>query len=201
MKKLNVLVLLLFATCSEAPSQTNQDKGYTIVESGPLGSILEEEDPNKRVKLLDDFLSKHPPGALLPYVYPSYYQAYWESKNYLKVMEYADKFMALGDQTDAAVRYQALFAWSMAYNKLSSEDPELAANARLRTATAIKVLSEIQKPQNIDDRTWTEQKSKVEIYLRATSGRAAIVLKDYHAADEEFRFIQTLSQQQKAPAP
>lgn len=208
MKKPALVVALFLATCwlsygqselqkpPQAPG-TSKDQPYTIVDPHP--KFLQEKDPEKRIKMMDDFLSKQPPAALLPYVYPSYYQAYWELKNYLKVMEYADKFMSLGDSTDAAVRYQALFAWSMAYNQLSSEDPRLAANARLRTAAAMKVLWEIKKPQDVDDRTWAEQKSKVKIYLLATSGRAAVVLKDYSGADEAFKSILELTPSASQP--
>ena len=59
----------------------------------------------------------------------------------------------------------------------------------------MKVLFEIQKPQNIEDGAWIEQRSKAEIYFQTTSGRAAIVLKDYEAADEAFKSILSLTPQ------
>lgn len=210
MRRFRILAFLVFAfsgflaegnSQSQPKQQANPEKkSYTIVEAGPLYNILQEKDASKRVKLLDDFLAKsHPPAELAPYVYPSYYEAYWELKNYPKVMEYADKFIALGGGTDAALRYQALYTWCMAYNDLSSQDSELATNARLRTSAAMKVLSEIQKPQNIDDQHWEDQKKKVKIYLLATSGRAANILNDYSGIDDAFKSILELTPSTRQP--
>jgi len=43
-------------------------------------------------------VSKYPNSDLLVYIYPLYYRAYTQLKNPQKVIEYADKLVALGDK-------------------------------------------------------------------------------------------------------
>src|SRR5262249_37021328 len=96
----------------------------------------------------------------------------------LKVMEYADKLSALGDDIGSETRFNATYVWIAAYSELSSKDTELAKKAREHVAEAVKVLPEIKKPQNIDDQQWQELKAKWRLVLQETEDKATIVLKD-----------------------
>ena len=81
---------------------------YTMPEYNSYQAAAGDKNPTTQVKALDDFVAKYPNSALLIYIYPLYYQAYSQLKNYPKVIEYADKVVALGDKVDAGARYQAL---------------------------------------------------------------------------------------------
>jgi hypothetical protein len=48
------------------------------------------------------------PSSLLQQIYRDYYQAYFSTENYPKVIEYADKLVALGDTVDIDSRMLAL---------------------------------------------------------------------------------------------
>ncbi|HXY24214.1 MAG TPA: hypothetical protein VEI73_06155 [Candidatus Acidoferrum sp.] len=171
-------MIWLFAISMAPLAQTQQEKAYTIVDPGP--KFLQEKDPAKRIALLDKFVaSHHPTPAVLLYVYQGYCQAYGELKNPMKVMEYADKLADLGTEVELGMRFNARYMWVAAYDSLNSDDPQLAANAGQRAAEAMKLLSGIPKPQNINDQKWLEQKTKFNLFLQAASNKAANVLKDH----------------------
>ena len=83
---------------------------YTIPEYNAFQAANAEKDPQARLKLLDDFVAKFPNSTLNPYVYQLYIKTYTDLKNYPKVIEYADKVIALGDKVDAGGKLQALQA-------------------------------------------------------------------------------------------
>ena len=94
---------------------------YTMAEYNAYQAAAAEKNPAQQVKLLDDFVSKYPNSALMIYIYPLYYQAYSQQKNFQKVIEYADKLVALGEKVDAGARYQALYARAFAYNAMIAD--------------------------------------------------------------------------------
>jgi hypothetical protein len=86
----------------------DQKPSYTIPEYNAFQAANAEKDPAAKIKLLDDFVAKYPSSTLLQYVYQLYYQAYMQTKNYPKTIEYADKLVAMGDKVDPAVVLGAL---------------------------------------------------------------------------------------------
>ena len=105
----------------QAPA--GQDAGkqpYTMPEYNAEQACFNDKVPSSQVKCLDDFVSKYPNSALLIYVYPLYYQSYGQLKNWAKVIEYADKTVALGDKVSANDKYGALYARSTAFYSLAA---------------------------------------------------------------------------------
>ena len=110
------------AAAAEAQDAGQSKQPYTMAEYNSYQACASEKNPTTQVKCLDDFVAKYPNSALLIYVYPLYYQAYGQLKNYQKVIEYADKVAALGEKVEAGIHYQALYAHAFAYNALSGTD-------------------------------------------------------------------------------
>src|SRR5580700_10225386 len=118
----------------KAQAPAGQDAGakpqYTMAEYNAYTAAQATKDPTQQIKQLDDFVAKYPNSALLIYIYPLYYQAYSQLKNYPKVIEYADKLVALGDKVDAGARYQALYARAFAYNAMIADPAQANAAAK-----------------------------------------------------------------------
>src|ERR1700693_1077257 len=112
---------------------------YTMAEYNAYQAAAADKNPTSQVKALDDFVAKYANSALLIYIYPLYYQAYSQLKNYPKVIEYADKLVALGEKVDAGARYQALYARAFAYNAMIA-DPAQANTAATDAALAKSAL-------------------------------------------------------------
>src|SRR4029077_11401863 len=97
------------AYAQAAAAAGSQDQGakqprYTMAEYNSYKACADDKVPASQIKCFDDFVCKYPHSALLQYVYPDDYQAYGAQKNYAKVIENADKVIALGDKLDAANR-------------------------------------------------------------------------------------------------
>jgi len=183
---------------AQAPA-AGQDAGaakapqYTLAEYNAYQACAGEKVPAAQIKCLDDFVSKYPNSTLLVYVYPLYYNDYMQLKNPQKVIEYADKLVALGDKAEAGVRYQALYARALAYASLNSTDPAQATKAREAALLGLKTLDEIKKPDNISAEDWPKQLQQPKILFNYTAGNASMIVKDYAAAAESFKAVLTLN--------
>jgi hypothetical protein len=175
---------------------------YTMAEYNAYQAAAAEKSPAQQVKSLDDFASKYPNSALMIYIYPLYYQAYSQLKNYPKVIEYADKLVAMGDKIDAGARYQALYARAFAYNaivadpaqaKTGAADPALAKSAQAAAVAGLKALDEVKKPDSMTDDAFAAQKKQIQIYFNGTAAQAAIVQKDNAAAIQSYKAVLTLN--------
>jgi tetratricopeptide (TPR) repeat protein len=184
------------AAKAQAAAQDTGKQAYTVPEYNAYQAAAAEKNPAQQIKLLDDFVSKYPNSALLVYVYPLYYQAYGALKNYPKVIEYADKLLALGDKTDAPVRYQAYFARAFAYTNLppaQQQDKDLATKAREAAASGLKTLGDVKKPDNITDADWVKQTQQPKILFNYASAIACASLKDFSCAVDSYKAVLALN--------
>jgi hypothetical protein len=199
LSKTLMTTMFLLLMCCVAKTQTSaqnpaqapakpQAPQYRLSEY-PLGPLSLENDPEKQIQMLDDFVAKHPSPLLLAYAYSLYLRDYERLQNHLMVIEYADKLLTSGDKVENVMRYLASYSWCFAYNHLNSTDRELAKRARQRALEGVKVLAEIKKPDSTDATTFESQKRQPAIYFQATAGTASIILGDYGAAAEAFKMV------------
>lgn len=188
---------------AQAPAAA-QDSGagkaqpYTLAEYNSYQACAGEKTPATQIKCLDDFVAKYPNSALLVYVYPLYASVYNQLKNPQKVIEFADKLVALGDKAEPGIRYQALFARSMAFASLPLKDSDpgakdIANKARAAALLGLKTLDELKKPDNVSDEDFKKQKQQPAILFNYTAGNAAMIAKDYPAAVQSFKAVLALN--------
>jgi len=72
--------------------------GYTLPEYNAYKAADAEQNPQQKVKMLDDFVKTYNNSTLMPYIYRDYYTTYMALKNYAQAIEYADRMIALGDR-------------------------------------------------------------------------------------------------------
>jgi tetratricopeptide (TPR) repeat protein len=169
---------------------------YTMAEYNSYQVCASDKNPTSQVKCLDDFVAKYPNSALLIYIYPLYVQAYGQLKNYQKVIEYADKVLALGDKVDPGAQYQALYAHCFAYNALSAAqqaDPATAKAARDGAVAGLKALDAIKKPDSMTDDAFATQKKQIQIYFNGTAAQASVNVKDYASAIPFYKAVLALN--------
>jgi tetratricopeptide (TPR) repeat protein len=176
---------------SQAAQGQSQAPAYTLAEYNAYQAAAAEKDPAQRVKDLDDFVSKFPNSTLMPYVYDTYLHAYNDLKNYPKVIEYADRIVALGDKVVAPRRFQALYLRTLAFNySFSEKDASAKDEATQELAAAqngLTILGTITKPANQTDDQWAETKKAPTALFNYTAGIASIALKDYPSAVTSFK--------------
>src|SRR5215467_13874044 len=84
---------LVLGTVSVARAQdaaAGAQQKYTMPEYNAEQACANENNPTAKIKCLDDFVGKYPNSYLLKYAYPMYYQAYYQGKNWAKVIENVD---------------------------------------------------------------------------------------------------------------
>jgi tetratricopeptide (TPR) repeat protein len=164
-------------------------QAYTMPEYNAYTAAQGTKDPAQQIKALDDFVSKYPSSALLIYVYPLYYQAYSQLKNFPKVIENADKLLALGDKVEPPIRYQAYYARAFAYSNISPAptDPAQATKARQMALEGLKTLNDLKKPDAMSQDDFDKQKKQPAILFNYTAANASMTLKDYPAAIESYK--------------
>jgi len=195
---LGALCLILgngLSAIAQAPAAgAGQDTGaakYTMAEYNAYQACAGEKVPATLIKCLDDFVSKYPNSTLLNYVYPLYYQAYSAQKNYLKMIESADKLAALAEKIDALTRFNAYYTHATAYYAMvsdakegpnASKDAALAKAAQAAAASALKTLEEVKKPDGVTDEAWGKQKTVSQLTLNGIAAQAAMNAKDCSGA-------------------
>ena len=175
---------------AQAPAAGAQDQGkqpYTMAEYNSEQACASDKVPASQIKCLDDFVSKYPNSNLLIYVYPLYYQAYGAQKNYAKVIEYADKLLALGDKASASERYDAYYVRAYAYNNLQNPDAATAKAARDAALAGVQAVNQYPKPEGIDDAKFAEQKKQSLVFFLGTAAKAASDAKDCAASAESYK--------------
>ena len=165
---------------------------YTMAEYNAYQAAAAERNPAPQIKLLDDFVSKYPNSALLIYIYPLYYNAYSQLKNWPKVTEYADKLLALGEKAEAPIRYQAYYARAFAYSNLppTSQDVKDQAPKACEAAKAgLKTLGELKKPDSMSEDDFNKQKQQPAILFSYTLAQCSMIQKDYQTAIDSYKAV------------
>jgi tetratricopeptide (TPR) repeat protein len=184
------------ASMARAQAPAGQDAGagqqkYTMAEYNSYQACAAEKNPQAQVKCLDDFVAKYPNSALLVYIYPLYYNAYSQLKNWSKVIENADKLIAMGDKVEPPIRYQAYYARAFAYSNMGT-GPEVQAQAPKACEAAkagLKTLGELKKPDTMSEEDFTKQKQQPAILFNYTLAQCSMIQKDYQTAIDSYKAV------------
>jgi tetratricopeptide (TPR) repeat protein len=185
------------ATSALAQAPAGQDAAagqqkYTMAEYNSYQACAAEKNPTTQIKCLDDFVAKYPNSALLVYIYPLYYNAYSQLKNWPKVIEYADKLIALGDKAEPPIRYQAYYARAFAYSNVPPNSPDAQAQAPKACEAAkagLKTLNELKKPDAMSAEDFEKQKQQPAVLFNYTLAQCSMAQKDYQTAIDSYKAV------------
>jgi tetratricopeptide (TPR) repeat protein len=172
---------------------TSSQTPYTIPEYNAYQAAHAETNPQNQVKLLDDFVAKFPNSTLLPYIYQLYMAAYTQLKNYPKVIDSADKLLAMGDKVDAATKLGALQArvqsFSASFDPKAADAHDQLIKERDAARQGATLLTAYAKPANspASDEEFANQKKPGIAFFDAAAGFADLQLKDYAAAIQDYK--------------
>src|SRR4029077_16020948 len=168
---------------------------YTIPEYNAFQAANAEKDPQARLKLLDDFVAKFPNSTLNPYVYRLYVKTYTELKNYPKVIEFADKVIALGDKVDAGGKLEALQArcqvFPFVFNAKAADAADQLTKERDAALQGVALLKSFPKPagSTMTDAQFEDQKKPMIGFFEGAAGFASLKLKDSAGAVAAFKEV------------
>jgi tetratricopeptide (TPR) repeat protein len=191
------LILFCIAARPAAVRAQQADQGhttYTIPEYNAFQAARAETNAQNRIKLLDDFVSKFPSSTLMTYVDQLYMSTYTELKNYPKVIETADKLLAMGDKLDATARLTALQTRIQAFqtvpfNAKAADAHDQLIKERDAAKEAADLLAKYPKPADskATDEQFADQKKPGIALFDAATGFADLQLKDFQAAIEAYK--------------
>jgi tetratricopeptide (TPR) repeat protein len=179
---------------AQAPAGQDAAAGqqkYTMAEYNAYQACAAEKNFQQQVKCLDDFVAKYPNSALLVYIYPLYFNAYSQLKNWPKVIEYADKLLAMQDKVEPPIRYQAYFARAYAYTNMGNT-PEAQAQAQKACEAAkagLKILNELKKPDNMSEEDFNKGKQQPTTLFNYTIAQCSMAQKDYQTAIDAYKAV------------
>lgn len=159
---------------------------YTLAEYNQYQAADKEQNPQQKVKLLDDFVKAYPNSTLMPYVYRDYYTTYMALKNYAEVIDYADKMISLGDKIDTTGRLEAYYTRAQGFYlgmaDKTLQTPDALTKARDAALEGLKTLDQLKKPDNVDATQFETQKKGVKVLFNAVAALSSTSLKDYAGA-------------------
>jgi hypothetical protein len=177
-------------------AQPAQKPGYTMPEYNAYVAAKNETNPQIKVKLLDDFTAKYPNSELLIYAYRDYYLAYSQLRDFPKMATYADKMVALGDKVDAFSRMEALTARAQAFylgqNLPAFQTPDQLRLAASSAKDGLASLEKWQKPEQMNEEQFAQQKQSLTILFYSVHGIAALQAKDLSGAVASFEVLHKL---------
>ena len=181
-----------------APQEQQQQQAkpnYTLAEYNAYQAAHNEKDPQMKLKDLDDFVMKFPGSALMMYIYGDYYTTYYAQKNYTKTIEYVDKLLAL-PMVDLGTKLQSLGyrAQAMLYGSgdKALQTPESYTKAKDAAAQGLQTLNQWQKPQNMADDQFANNKKGLAVLFNSVAGIAESGLKDYKGAADSYKAVLAL---------
>src|ERR1700682_3215807 len=138
------------AQAAQAAPQDQAKPAYTLAEYNAYKAADAEQNPQQKIKLLDDFVKQYPNSTLLPYIYRAYYLTDYALKNFAGTLEYADRQGGVGGTVDTQGRLEAQVARAQAYYVASGDKafqtPDVLTKARDSSAQGLKTLDDWKKP-------------------------------------------------------
>ena len=133
------------------------------------------------------------------YIYGDYDATYFSLKNYPKTIEYVDKLLALPDiskpeQIGTRLQTFGYRAQASLYGSGEKElqTPEAYTKARDAATQGVQTLNQWQKPQNMSDDQFANNKKALGVLFNSVAGIAESGLKDYKAAADSYKAVLAL---------
>jgi hypothetical protein len=148
---LGVVLSMACSSTLAVPQDQGEKPLDTSTEYTVFQAANEEKNSQAKIRLLDEFCAKYPDSTLLPEIYRDYYLAYFSTRNYRRAIEYADKFLTLGDSTDPGDRLEALTTRAQAYfegcGDTVFQTPESYAMARTAALQGLQTVGQFPIPR------------------------------------------------------
>jgi hypothetical protein len=176
-----------------APQDAAAKPQYTLAEYNAYKAADAEQNPQAKIKLLDDFVKQYPTSTLMPYIYRAYYLTDYALKNFAGTMDYADRMVALGDKVDTQGRLEALVARAQAYyvgsNDKALQTPDVQGKAREAAVLGLKTLGDWKKPDSMAADAYGQQVKGFTVLFNSIAAMTSMSLKDYPGAAGYYKAV------------
>src|SRR5713226_9935262 len=178
---------------AQAAQGDQQKPPYQLAEYNAYKAADAEQNPQQKIKMLDDFVKQYPNSALLPYIYRDYYLTDYALKNFAGTLEYADRQIALGDKIDTQGRLEAEVARAQAYyvgsNDKALQTADVQTKARDAAVQGLKTLDEWKKPDAMAADQYDQTKKGYTVLFNTIAAMTSMSLKDYPSAGNYYKAV------------
>ncbi len=180
------------------PQDAAAKPAYTLAEYNQYQAADKEQNPQAKVKALDDFVKAYPNSSLMPYIYRDYYSTYMALKNFAQAIEYADRMIALGDKIDSTGRLEAYYTRAQAFflgvgADKTLQTPDALTKARDASLAGLKAVDDLKKPDAAPADQFEQQKKGVKVLFNAVAALASTNMKDYAAAVGYYKTVLSIT--------
>ncbi len=180
------------------PQDAAAKPAYTLAEYNQYQAADKEQNPQAKVKALDDFVKAYPNSSLMPYIYRDYYSTYMALKNFAQAVEYADRMIALGDKIDSTGRLEAYYTRAQAFflgvgADKTLQTPDALTKARDASLAGLKAVDDLKKPDAAPADQFEQQKKGVKVLFNAVAALASTNMKDYAAAAGYYKTVLSIT--------
>jgi hypothetical protein len=160
---------------------------YALPEYNTYKAASGEQNPQQKIKMLDDFVKAYPMSCMMIYVYRDYYLTDYALKNFAGTIDYADRMIGLGDKVDTQGKLEAYVARAQAYyvgaaSDKSLQTPDAQTKARDASVQGLKTVDAWTKPETLAADQYEQQKKSFKSLLNNVAAMAATSLKDFPGA-------------------
>jgi len=174
-----------------ATAERRRPAAKSQAEYDAFQACLQEKDPNKQIRMVEDFLLEYPDTELKEYAFQAATQAYQAKNDYPKLLTYGE--MTLEENAD---NLAALLILSTAIpERTSRSDPDAAeslAAAERYALRALELIPQMPRRASVTPEEWERSKKDAEAGPHAALGLIAMMREDFWKAEREFKLATEL---------
>jgi tetratricopeptide (TPR) repeat protein len=184
-KKLTIAVTVVALLGTAAWGQEPQASPWKDRAEYDLYTSMEKEaDPAKKIQLLDTYMQKYPASKFKLQAQLHYTMACQELKDADKMYASAQKVLELDPNNMRGLIWITSLTMSM-----GKTDATFMSNGEKASRKLLSLLAAMQKPANMSDAAFKEQKEGMQVLAHRALGTVAMNRKNNAEAEKEFRTV------------
>ncbi|MBI4459501.1 MAG: hypothetical protein HY648_05535 [Acidobacteria bacterium] len=175
-----------------APPQNEPPRAKSPEELEAYEKFTQAQDPDERIRLVEDFLLQYPDSELKEYAFQVATQAYQAKNDYARVLTYGELTLA-ENENNLVVLLVLAAAIADRTSQDDADREEKFADAERYAKRALERLATLEKPLEAVQPEWEQAKRNAEGTAHAALGMVAMLRRDFARAESEFRLAVSLT--------
>ncbi|MBI2819927.1 MAG: hypothetical protein HYX73_08105 [Acidobacteria bacterium] len=163
-----------------------QPQAKTPEEAAALQAFLAEQNPDQRIRLVEDFLLSYPETELKESAYQAAMQAYQAKNDFEHLLTYGELVLEQNPENITTLLTLAAAISEMTGRNDADRDEKLAAGDQY-ARQALDVLGRLRKPPGFPEEQWNEARRESESAAHAARGLMALIREDFVLAELELK--------------
>ena len=177
--------------------ERRRPQAKTPEEAAAYQAFLAEQNPDQRIRLVEDFLLFYPETELKESAYQAAMQAYQAKNDLEPLLTYGELVLEQNPENITTLLTMAAAISEMTDRNDSDRDEKLAEGDQY-ALQALDKLGRLRKPPGIPEEQWNDARRESESVAHAARGLMALIREDFMRAELELKEAVALSKQPSA---